>query len=108
MRCRVGFSRPFKLRGDPVPGDASLEHSLRRKNVDDTEAVMTEKPARKVPAVTVPAVFMHDLRNIVFAIQLTPLLLEKHREDQQRFEEICRVITRECETLAALIEGEFG
>lgn len=54
------------------------------------------------------AALLHDLRHALLAIQLVPLLLEKHREDKIRFREICEELSRECEFIATLVEAEFA
>ena len=77
-------------------------------SLDTLWSVMTETPTRKAPAETIHSAFIHDFRNTLFGIQLTPLLLEQHWGDRQRFEQICRRLFEDCETLSALIEGEYS
>lgn len=69
---------------------------------------MTETPIFELAELSGRAALLHDLRHALFAIHLAPLLLEKHREDERRFHEICESLLRECESVAGLIEQEFG
>ena len=69
---------------------------------------MTETPLLELPPESARAAMLRDLRHALFTIHLTPLLLEKHREDEQRFHEVCEGLSHECETVAILIEREFG
>lgn len=72
------------------------------------EVSMTESPPYELTGMSGRAALLHDLRHALFAIHLAPLLLEKHREDERRFHEICESLSRECESIADLIEQEFG
>ncbi len=69
---------------------------------------MTENPFNQLAEMSGRAALLHDLRHALFAIHLAPLLLEKHRENERRFHEICESLSRECESIAGLIEEEFG
>lgn len=72
------------------------------------EVPMTEIPHFELVEMSGRAALLHDLRHALFAIHLAPLLLEKHREDERRFHEICESLSKECESIAGLIEEEFG
>jgi len=69
---------------------------------------MTETPLFELAEMSGRVALLHDLRHALFAIHLAPLLLEKYREDERRFHEICESLSRECESIASLIEDEFG
>jgi len=69
---------------------------------------MTETPPYELTGMSGRTALLHDLRHALFAIHLAPLLLEKHREDERRFHEICESLSHECESIAGLIEQEFG
>jgi len=70
--------------------------------------VMPDTPLLELPPESGRAIMLRDLRHALFTIHLTPLLLEKHREDEPRFHEVCEGLSYECETVATLIEREFG
>jgi len=72
------------------------------------KVVMTETPLFELTEMSGRAALLHDLRHALFVIHLAPLLLEKHREDKNRFHEICEGLSRECESVAGLIEMEFS
>lgn len=69
---------------------------------------MIETPIYELVGISGRDALLHDLRHALFAIHLVPLLLEKHRKDERRFHEICEGLSRECESIAGLIEEEFG
>lgn len=69
---------------------------------------MIETPLLELPSESARAVMIRELRHALFTIHLTPLLLEKYREDKPRFDEVCEGLSHECETIAILIEREFG
>ena len=69
---------------------------------------MTDTPLFELAEMSGRAALLHDLRHALFAIHLAPLLLAKHREDERRFHEICESLSRECDSVAGLIEAEFG
>lgn len=69
---------------------------------------MTNTPIYELAEMSGRDALLHDLRHALFAIHLAPLLLEKHRKDERRFHEICVGLSRECESIAGLIEEEFG
>lgn len=69
---------------------------------------MTDTISNELAEKSDRAVLLHDLRHALYAIQLVPLLLEKHRKDSIRFHEICEGLSRECEFISARIEAEFA
>jgi hypothetical protein len=81
---------------------------LKDATVSPAKVVMKETPLFELTEMNGRAALLHDLRHALFVIHLAPLLLEKHRQDEPRFHEICEGLSRECGSIAVLIEEEFG
>ena len=82
--------------------------SISTTSLDTLWSLMTETPTRKAPEDTIHPAFIHDFRNTLFGKQFTPCCSNNIGATGSDFEQICRRLSEDCETLSALIEGEYG